>query len=158
MKQKINGFIQACCLVLVTSSCSSVSAQDVVSVEMSEMTVKNERLVLILDSLIDREIRCGHFDGSLNWIIGIKKKDDAYLIEVTLASVIPSSYVYFYLDSFPFFVHGDSIESIFVIQDNMQKFSYKKKKGTPYIEDHSSWIYQYLEGEISLVKDFPLKC
>ena len=107
-----------------------------------------------MDSLAAYEIRCGHYDESLQWEIHSTKSDSGtYTLRLLLSSNEPRGYGYFYIDSVLFTAIGDTIGSLFTMTGEKKIFT--KRSHFPYAEDPPVWVYDYYDNGRLVLKEGP---
>ena len=148
--------LMAVLILLPLSSC----AQQIWKFSTPTLSINNQDFAIFLDSIVNHERPCAHFDSTYLWYIKIKNNADnsRAIVDVTMTDGIPSSYGHFYLKNTLFFVDGDTID-LYDFTENSNDFSYKvNTTKIPYARDFSLWRFIYIDGHIELEDAWVLKC
>jgi hypothetical protein len=158
--------------ILILFFCSlNVSAENPTVFSITELSIKNERFITILDSLIQSERKCKGFSDYLIWKIIIKNtnSNNHQIIEILQTSYRNSeSDGFFYLDGILFKVYGtkENILKLFYITENLKIFKreiYRKSASKDELEiwnhpgdDNSAWYYILDNDTLKLKESYQL--
>ena len=158
MNKKYTGIFAL--LTVFALNISLCVAQDTLDFEAPELSIGNDRFLAIVDSLLERERGCKHFDSSYIWTVEVKRKKDCeYNVSITYGSGIPPLYGFFYIGSIVFFVDGDHLDDVFSRTETVREFNLEyNSTELPPPEDHSLWIYRIKNGKITLKEAYVGSC
>lgn len=163
-------------VVLCLNSINVVAQNKEKQIEILHLSIEENNLLSILDSIILHEKECSYYDCKLLFSITIRKAENNFFVSIAsqtdsniLLGLIP--YGYYYHQNHLFLVDGDQCEDIFSTCGEKKIFKYldynhpdfQPKKGEKttiysfYDDSFSQWNYWYINKKFVL-KDKPTSC
>lgn len=146
------------------NSCSASSQQTTKSNDLPLLSIDNEGLFPILDSITVLEKKCDYYNDSLFYTIDIREVKGAYELQIESSNNINTALDYFqptlgylYYKEHLFLIYG-TYKKFFSMTEKTKKFSYTKydasqnKSDTTTIDhviddSHSYWNYWYAKDK-----------
>lgn len=122
----------------------------------------DSRLTSELQALIEREKGCAYYEPSLIWHISVTEAEsEVFVFDITMQSEVSKDHKYsgyFHLDGVLFLVSGPFVNGLFKKEkEKILEFKVSTAE-IPDIEDFSTWVYLYRDGNLFLKGEYPLPC